>query len=92
MSTIPPSSTKVPSFCTTFRTLVILTSVEFDHADIYHNLDEVKTAFQRLVNLVPRRGMLIAWDGHRNVDECVSHAFCPVERYGFAREFQLENR
>ncbi len=74
---------KGPKFLHYFPDAVILTSVEFDHADIYHNLDEVKTAFQRLVNLVPRRGMLIAWDGHRNVDECVSHAFCPVERYGF---------
>ncbi len=74
---------KGPKFLHYFPDAVILTSVEFDHADIYHNLDEVKTAFQRLVNLVPRRGMLIAWDGHPNVDECVSHAFCPVERYGF---------
>src|ERR1039458_3655404 len=66
-----------------FPDAVILTSVEFDHADIYKNLDEVKTAFKRLVNLVPRRGLLIAWDGHSNVDECVSRAFCRVERYGF---------
>ena len=44
---------------------------------------EVKTAFKRLVNLVPRRGLLVAWDGHPNVDECVSRAFCRVERYGF---------
>jgi UDP-N-acetylmuramate: L-alanyl-gamma-D-glutamyl-meso-diaminopimelate ligase len=65
-----------------FPDAVILTSVEFDHADIYKNLDEVKTAFKRLVNLVPRRGLLIAWDGHPNVDECVSRAFCRVERYG----------
>ena len=41
---------------------LILTSVEFDHADIYRSLDEVKTAFKRLVNLVPRRGRVIAWD------------------------------
>src|SRR5208337_1613272 len=62
---------------------VILTSVEFDHADIYKDLDEVKTAFKRLVNLVPRRGLLVAWDGHPNVDECVSRGFCRLERYGF---------
>ena len=35
------------------------------------------------MNLVPRRGRLVAWDGSENVDECVSRAFCPVERYGF---------
>ncbi len=74
---------KGPKFLHYFPDAVILTSVEFDHADIYHNLDEVKTAFKRLVNLIPRRGRLVAWDGHPNVDECVNRAFCPVERYGF---------
>ena len=62
---------------------LILTHVEFDHADIYDNLEAVKTAFRRLVNLVPRRGRVIAFDGSANVDECVSRAFCSVERYGF---------
>ncbi len=74
---------KGPKFLHYFPDAVILTSVEFDHADIYHNLDEVKTAFKRLVNLIPRRGILIAWDGHANVDECARRAFCRVERYGF---------
>jgi UDP-N-acetylmuramate: L-alanyl-gamma-D-glutamyl-meso-diaminopimelate ligase len=74
---------KGPKFLHYFPDAVILTSVEFDHADIYKDLDEVKTAFKRLVNLVPRRGLLIAWDGHPNVEECVSRAFCRRERYGF---------
>src|SRR5580658_8005342 len=79
---------KGPKFLHYFPDAAILTSVEFDHADIYHNLDEVKTAFKRLVNLVPRRGTLVAWDGNPNVDECVSHAFCRVERYGFGESSQ----
>ena len=73
---------KGPKFLHYFPDAAILTSVEFDHADIYKDLDEVKTAFKRLVNLVPRRGLLIAWDGHPNVDQCVNRAFCRVERYG----------
>ena len=77
---------KGPKFLHYFPDAVILTSVEFDHADIYRDLDEVKTAFKRLVNLVPRRGLLIAWDGHPNVDECVSRSFCRVERYGFGEK------
>ncbi len=76
---------KGPKFLHYFPDAAILTSVEFDHADIYHNLDEVKTAFRRLVNLIPQRGILIAWDGHPNVAECVSHAFCRVEHYGFGQ-------
>jgi UDP-N-acetylmuramate: L-alanyl-gamma-D-glutamyl-meso-diaminopimelate ligase len=75
---------KGPKFLHYFPDTVILTSVEFDHADIYKNLDEVKTAFKRLVNLIPQRGLLIAWDGHPNVDECASRALCRVERYGFS--------
>lgn len=74
---------KGPKFLHYFPDAVILTSVEFDHADIYEDLDAVKTAFKRLVNLIPRRGLLVAWDGHPNVDECVRGAFCRVERYGF---------
>jgi UDP-N-acetylmuramate: L-alanyl-gamma-D-glutamyl-meso-diaminopimelate ligase len=74
---------KGPKFLHYFPDAVILTSVEFDHADIYRDLEAVKFAFRRLVNLVPRRGRIIAWDGSSNVSECVERAFCPVERYGF---------
>jgi UDP-N-acetylmuramate: L-alanyl-gamma-D-glutamyl-meso-diaminopimelate ligase len=74
---------KGPKFMHYFPDALILTHVEFDHADIYDNLAAVKTAFRRLVNLVPRRGRLIAFDGSPNVEECVARAFCSVERYGF---------
>jgi UDP-N-acetylmuramate: L-alanyl-gamma-D-glutamyl-meso-diaminopimelate ligase len=74
---------KGPKFWHYFPDTVILTSVEFDHADIYRDLEAVKIAFKRLVNLVPARGRIVAWDGHENVSECVARAFCPVERYGF---------
>lgn len=73
---------KGPKFLHYFPQSIILTSVEFDHADIYKDLDAVKTAFKRLVNLVPRRGKIVAYDANSNVDECVSKAFSPVERYG----------
>jgi UDP-N-acetylmuramate: L-alanyl-gamma-D-glutamyl-meso-diaminopimelate ligase len=74
---------KGPKFLHYFPDSVILTSVEFDHADIYRDLEAVKFAFKRLVNLIPQRGRVIAWDGSQNVTECVEQAFCPVERYGF---------
>jgi UDP-N-acetylmuramate: L-alanyl-gamma-D-glutamyl-meso-diaminopimelate ligase len=74
---------KGPKFMHYFPDGLILTHVEFDHADIYRDLDQVKTAFERLVNLVPRRGRLVAFDGSANVDACVARALCPVERYGF---------
>lgn len=73
---------KGPKFLHYFPDAVILTSVEFDHADIYKDLDAVETAFKRLVNLVPRRGRIIAHDEGDSVGRCVQRAFCPVERYG----------
>jgi UDP-N-acetylmuramate: L-alanyl-gamma-D-glutamyl-meso-diaminopimelate ligase len=73
---------KGPKFLHYFPQAIILSSVEFDHADIYADLNAVKTAFKRLVNLVPRRGKIIAYDADANVDECLAKAFTPVERYG----------
>ncbi len=77
---------KGPKFWHYFPDSVILTSVEFDHADIYRDLEAVKFSFKRLINLVPQRGRVIAWDGSDNVSECVAKAFCPVERYGFKED------
>lgn len=73
---------KGPKFLHYFPQAIILTSVEFDHADIYKDLDAVKTAFKRLVNLVPGKGKIIAYDADANVNECLAKAFTPVERYG----------
>jgi UDP-N-acetylmuramate: L-alanyl-gamma-D-glutamyl-meso-diaminopimelate ligase len=73
---------KGPKFMHYFPDSVILTSVEFDHADIYKDLDAVETAFKRLVNLVPRRGRIVGFDSGASIDRCLQKAFCPVERYG----------
>ncbi len=81
---------KGPKFLHYFPDAMILTSVEFDHADIYKDLDAVETAFKRLVNLIPRRGRIVAFDGMAggdiaespSLERCLSKAFCPVERYG----------
>ncbi len=74
---------KGPKFLHYFPDAAILTHVEFDHADIYTDLEAVKTSFKRLVNLLPRRGRLVAFDGSGAVTECCAKAFCAVERYGF---------
>jgi len=73
---------KGPKFLHYFPDSLILTSVEFDHADIYRDLDAVETAFKRLVNLVPRRGKIIGFDSGENIGRALAKAFCPVEIYG----------
>ena len=84
---------KGPKFLHYFPDGLILTHVEFDHADIYPDLEAVKTAFKRLVNLVPRRGLIVAYDASENVSECVQKALCRVERYGFSdsAEWRIHN-
>jgi UDP-N-acetylmuramate: L-alanyl-gamma-D-glutamyl-meso-diaminopimelate ligase len=73
---------KGPKFMHYFPDALILTHVEFDHADIYRDLEAVKTAFRRLVNLVPRRGRILAFDDSPHLRDCVLRALCPVEFYG----------
>ena len=91
---------KGPKFLHYFPDSVILTSVEFDHADIYKDLDAVETAFKRLVNLIPRRGSIIAFDGvageateSASLKRCLAKAFCPVESYGIGpkSKWRIEN-
>jgi UDP-N-acetylmuramate: L-alanyl-gamma-D-glutamyl-meso-diaminopimelate ligase len=84
---------KGPKFLHYFPDALILTHVEFDHADIYADLEAVKTAFKRLVNLIPRRGLIVAYDDSANVTECVERALCRVERYGFTEtaDWQIRN-
>ncbi len=66
---------------------LIITSLEYDHADIYPDFETYQLAFRRLVNLVPRRGHVVIWgdaeDSGPALRRAVEKAFCPVETYGF---------
>lgn len=65
---------KVPKFIHYRPKNVVLTSVEFDHADIYKDFDAVKSAFKRLMALIPENGSLVYWGDDQNVkgiaDDC----------------------
>ena len=74
---------KAPKFLHYHPQEVIITSLEFDHADIYDNLAAIELQFRRLVNLVPRNGRILAWAESENVRGILQKAFCPVETYGF---------
>jgi UDP-N-acetylmuramate: L-alanyl-gamma-D-glutamyl-meso-diaminopimelate ligase len=66
---------------------VVLTSVEFDHADIYTDLDHVKAAFRRLMALVPADGLVIVRDDDDGAAEVASEAGAEVWRYGPGRSW-----
>jgi len=62
---------------------VILGKVEFDHSDIYQNIEEIELAFTRLIQLIPKNGMLIAFGDQERVRRLSSKALCPVSFFGF---------
>lgn len=69
---------------------LIITALEYDHADIYPDFETYKLAFRRLVNLVPRNGRVVIWgDAGQSgaaLRESAAKAFCPVITYGFSAE------
>jgi UDP-N-acetylmuramate: L-alanyl-gamma-D-glutamyl-meso-diaminopimelate ligase len=62
----------------------VLTSVEFDHADIYRDLDHVKDAFRQFVHLLPRDGYLAAGIDFPHVVDLMPAVRCAWEGYGFS--------
>src|SRR5580700_4455534 len=67
---------------------LIITSLEYDHADIYPDFETYELAFRRLVNLVPRRGRVVIWgdteDSGPALRRAAEKALCAVETYGFS--------
>lgn len=88
---------KGPKFMHYLPELAIVNNIEFDHADIYADLDAVKIAFRRFMNLVPANGRLIAgWDSEHVravVQSMGSRLFTTLETFGFHPEakWQLRN-
>lgn len=68
---------KVPKFIHYKPKFVILTSIEFDHADIYKDLDAVKDAFKMLLKLVPRDGVFVYKFGDPNIESILTSCTCP---------------
>ncbi len=78
---------KGPKFLHYRPRTAILTSIEFDHADIYRDLDHVKQSFSALVAAMPPDGCLVArWDSD-TVAEVAGAAGCEVRRYGPGAEW-----
>lgn len=73
---------KVPKFNHYKPDDVILTSVEFDHADIYPDLNAVVRAFEGLISRIRAHGRLIACSDYSTVKELAAQAKVPVTFYG----------
>ncbi len=64
--------------------LVVININEFDHADIYNSLEEIKLSFRRLTNIIPRNGLALVNADDQNCLDVVKGAPCPVKTLGFS--------
>jgi UDP-N-acetylmuramate: L-alanyl-gamma-D-glutamyl-meso-diaminopimelate ligase len=65
--------------------LVIVNNIEFDHADIFHDLEEIKTSFRRLLNIVPSEGMVLLNADDPNCVEIARQCPAPIVEVGFSQ-------
>ena len=72
---------KVPKFWSYQPFAAILTSIEYDHVDIFPNAEAYLDAFRRFVELLPDDGWLFAWAGDPRVREVASAAHCRTRFY-----------
>jgi len=88
---------KGPKFMHYLPGVVVMGNLEFDHADIYPNLDAIKLQFSRFVNLIPERGFLTVGAESPAAVEASRKAFCRRQTFGLdtawdwsARNIQVE--
>jgi UDP-N-acetylmuramate: L-alanyl-gamma-D-glutamyl-meso-diaminopimelate ligase len=62
--------------------VVIINNIEFDHADIFENLGVILTSFKRVINLIPRNGLLLANGDDANVIGLLGVKHCPIAKFG----------
>lgn len=73
---------KTAKFLKYLPDIAVVNNIEFDHADIYRDLDEVRLAFRRLVNLVPRKGLTLIGVDSPDAAAMAGHARSRVQTFG----------
>ena len=75
---------KTAKFLKYLPDIAVVNNIEYDHADIYPDLDAIRLAFRRLVNLVPRRGLLLLGADNADALALGAAARCRVETFGLS--------
>src|SRR5437660_3465476 len=65
--------------------LVIVNNIEFDHADIFKNIEEIKLSFRRLLNIVPQSGMVVVNGDDPNSVEVAKDCLAQIVAVGFSK-------
>ena len=69
--------------------IAIVNNLEFDHADIFENLDAVKKTFSHFIRLVPRNGLLLGNGDDANLKELLNVTHCPVKKFGLGGDYAV---
>jgi UDP-N-acetylmuramate: L-alanyl-gamma-D-glutamyl-meso-diaminopimelate ligase len=75
---------KTAKFLKYLPDIAVVNNLEYDHADIYPDLESIRLAFRRFVNLIPRRGLLIAGADDPEALALTKNARCRVETFGLS--------
>jgi UDP-N-acetylmuramate: L-alanyl-gamma-D-glutamyl-meso-diaminopimelate ligase len=62
--------------------IAVINNLEFDHADIFENLDAIKKSFSHFIRLIPRNGLLLGNGDDLNLTALLNVTHCPVKRFG----------
>jgi UDP-N-acetylmuramate: L-alanyl-gamma-D-glutamyl-meso-diaminopimelate ligase len=65
--------------------IVVANNLEFDHADIFDNIQQIQTSFRRLFNIVPSRGLILANGDDPNLTPLLDNLFTPTKTFGLQK-------
>jgi UDP-N-acetylmuramate: L-alanyl-gamma-D-glutamyl-meso-diaminopimelate ligase len=68
----------------------IINNLEFDHADIFENLDAIKKSFSHFIRLIPRNGLLLGNGDDTNLAPLLNVTHCPVKRFGLGEDNSVQ--
>jgi UDP-N-acetylmuramate: L-alanyl-gamma-D-glutamyl-meso-diaminopimelate ligase len=75
---------KTAKFLKYLPDIAVINNIEYDHADIYPDLESIRVAFRRFVNLIPRRGLLLLGADDPEARAMATNARCKVETFGLS--------
>src|SRR6185437_14664297 len=69
--------------------VAIINNLEFDHADIFENLEAIKKSFSHFIRLVPRNGLLLGNGDDANLAPLLNVTHCPVKKFGLGGDYAI---
>ena len=66
--------------------IAVINNLEFDHADIFENLDAIKKSFSHFIRLIPRNGFLLGNGDDANLAPLLDVTHCPVKHFGLGKD------